>query len=60
MDVSPAVLHVLWLVHTYGQFDLEILVRASLGHGHLMELRLLGAVGCRVEDNLRSKEKKNK
>lgn len=34
----PAVFHVLWFVHTYGQFDPQILVRARLGHGHLMEL----------------------
>lgn len=33
----PAVFHVLWFVHTYGQFDLEILVRAGLGHSHFME-----------------------
>lgn len=34
----PTMLHVLWFVHTYGQFDLQILVRACLGHSHLMEL----------------------
>lgn len=33
----PTVFHVLWFVHTYGQFDLQILVGARLGHGHLME-----------------------
>lgn len=33
----PAVFHVLWFVHTYGQFDPQILVRARLGHSHLME-----------------------
>lgn len=47
-------LHVLWFVHTYGQFDLQILVRARLGHCHLMELWLLGAVRSWVEDDLHS------
>ena len=37
-SLLPAVFHVLWFVHTYGQFDLEILVGASFGHGHLVEL----------------------
>lgn len=48
----PTMLHVLWLVHAYGEFDPQILVGAGLGHGHLVELRLLGAVGSRVEDDL--------
>lgn len=48
----PAVFHVLWFVHTDGQFDPEILVGASLGDSHLMELGLLGAVRSWVEDNL--------
>lgn len=56
VGLLPAVFHVLWFVHAHSQFDLEILVGASLGHGHLMELRLFGAVWCRVEDNLHSKE----
>lgn len=57
MCVSPAVFHVLGFVHPYGQFDLQILVGARLGHSHLMEFRLFGAVGSRVEDNLHSKQK---
>lgn len=33
----PAMFHVLWFVHTYSQFDLQILVGARLSHSHLME-----------------------
>lgn len=33
----PTVFHVLWFVHTYSQFDPQILVRACLGYSHLME-----------------------
>lgn len=54
----PAVFHVLWFIHTYGQFDLQILVGARLGHSHLMEFWLLGAVRSWVEDNLHSNEKR--
>lgn len=54
---SPAVFHVLGFVHTYGQFDLEILVRARLGHSHLVKFWLFGAVGSWVEDDLHSKQK---
>lgn len=50
----PTMLHVLWFVHTYGQFDLQILVRARLGHSHLVELWLLGTVRSWVEDDLHS------
>lgn len=51
-SLSPAVFHVLGLVHAYGQFNLQILVRTGLGYSHLVKLRLLGAVGSRVKDNL--------
>lgn len=56
----PAVFHILGFVHANGQFDPEVLVGASLGQGHLMEFRLLGAVWSRVEDNLQIKQKKKK
>lgn len=55
----PTVFHVLWFVHTYGQFDPQILVWARLSHSHLMEFGLLGAVRSWVEDNLHSKQKKD-
>lgn len=55
---SPTVFHVLWFVHSYGQFDLQILVRASLGHSHLMKFWLLGAIRSWVEDNLARPRKK--
>lgn len=54
----PTVFHVLWFVHTYGQFDLQILVGARLSHSHLVEFRLLGAVRSGVEDNLHSKRQR--
>lgn len=54
----PAVFHVLWFVHTYGQFDPQILVGACLGHGHLVELGLLGAVRSWMQDNLHSNKKR--
>lgn len=34
----PRVFHVLRFVHANSQFDLEIMVGASLGQGHLMQL----------------------
>lgn len=52
----PTMLHVLWLVHAYGQFDPQVLVGAGLCHGHLVELWLLGAVGSRMEDDLHGSE----
>lgn len=45
-------LHVLWFVHANGQFDLEVIVWAAFRHGHLVELRLFGTVGSRMEHNL--------
>lgn len=54
----PTVFHVLWFVHSYGQFDLQILVRASLGYSHLMKFWLLGAIRSWVEDNLPDQKKK--
>lgn len=56
----PTMLHVLWLVHADGQFDPQVLVRAGLCHGHLVELGLLGAVGGRVEDDLRSANRRRR
>lgn len=47
-------LHVLRFVHANGQFDPEVIVRTAFGHGHLVELRLLGTVGGRVEYDLRT------
>lgn len=44
-------LHVLWFVHAYGKFDLE-LIWTSFGDAHLMELALFGAVGSRMKDDL--------
>lgn len=55
-SLLPTVFHVLWFVHANGQFDLQVLVGARLCHSHLMELRLLGAVGGWVEDDLRFKK----
>ena len=48
----PTMLHVLRLIHADGQFDPEIVVRAGFGEGHLVQLRLLRAVGSGVEDHL--------
>lgn len=48
----PTMLHVLWFVHANGQFDPEVVVRTAFRHRHLVELRLLGTVGSRVEHNL--------
>lgn len=48
----PTMLHVLWFVHANGKLDLEVVVWTTFRHGHLVELRLLGTVGSRMEHNL--------
>lgn len=48
----PTVLHVLRLVHSDGELDLQVVVRAGFGYLHLVHFRLLRAVGGWVQDNL--------
>lgn len=48
----PRVLHVLRLIHSDCEFDLEVLIRAVFGDCHFVPLRLFGAVWGGVEDNL--------
>ena len=48
----PTMLHVLWFVHADGQFDLEVVVLTAFRHRHLVQLRLFGTVGSRMEHNL--------
>lgn len=45
-------LHVLRLIHSDCEFDLEVLIRAVFGDCHFVPLRLFGAVWGGVEDNL--------